>query len=140
MLPNPDHDRQRSDFIDRLRGEAEALATASGDAARSGNQIAESVLQSAAEANAELAGYIASPILEQSLSAFHESDAARREASSDLTAYLRQAGLDISDHAEFRLRDNNWCVDATVTVHVDGHNYSASGHYDSHTGFGTGVC
>jgi hypothetical protein len=98
-----------------------------------------------ADATYELLDYLNSPIIDRAIETFHGSAAERALAAKGLRKYLSDAGLESSDRVKWELHDDNWCVDAqvTVTYHDDSgdpHPITVSGHYDSDTGFGTGVC
>jgi hypothetical protein len=131
-----DHARQKTELVDRLRAQSKECAAAAKEVAG----FPARLLQDASEATGELADYLASPIVDDAISAFRDSAASRKDASLDLNVYLREAGLEISDRAKFELHDDNWCVQAVVTVLSEGHEHSFGGHYDSHDGWGFGVC
>jgi hypothetical protein len=106
---------------------------------------ARQTLKATADATYELVEYVNSPIIDRAIQTFHTSAAERALAARDLKKYLSDAGLESSDRVRWELYDNNWCVDAQVTVsyHDESggvHPVTVSGHYDSHTGFGSDVC
>jgi hypothetical protein len=131
-----DHARQKTELVDKLRDQSKECAAAAKEVAG----FPAKLLQDASDATGELAEYISSPIVDDAISAFRDSAASRKDASVDLNVYLREAGLEISDRAEFELHDDNWCVQAVVTVLSEGQEYSVGGHYDSDSGWGAGVC
>ena len=131
-----EHGRQREELVETLRAQSEECVAA----AKETSGFPARLLGDVADATAELATYISSPVVEEALVRFHDSPEARREASKDLTAYLRTAGLEVSDRASFQLRDNNWCAQLVLTVFTDGHQTAIGGHYDSNSGWGTGGC
>jgi len=132
----------KRDFIDALT----AWATELNDAAPTNTRpAARQTLKATADAAYELREYLSSPIIDRALETFHTSAAERALAARNLRKYLSDAGLVSSDRVKWELHDDNWCVDAQVTVTYhdgsgDPHSITVSGHYDSHTGFGTGVC
>jgi hypothetical protein len=101
---------------------------------------AREVLQIAFDATNELLSYLESPVLDQAIETFYSSSDERAKAAVDLNRYLADAGLDLSDRANWQLHDNNWCVDGQISYHEGRHVHSVSAHYDSHTGWGWGVC
>ena len=131
-----EHRRQGEELAERLRAQSAECAAA----AKETSDFPATLLQDVADMADELAGYISSPLVEEAIVRFHDSPEARREASKDLTAYLRAAGLEVSDRASFQLRDNNWCAQLVLTVLTEGSEISIGGHYDSDSGWGTGAC
>ena len=123
-----------------------ALATALNEAAPTNSiSAAAEMLKATADATYELLGYLNSPVIDQSIETFHTSAGERALAAKNLKKYLSDAGLESSDRVKWSLHDDNWCADAQVTVTYhdesgDAHGITISGHYDSDTGFGTGVC
>ena len=129
-------------FVDALV----AWATDLRDAAPTNTSpAAGQTLKATADAAYELLEYLNSPIVDRAIENFHTSAAERALAAKDLRKYLGAAGLESSDRVKWELHDDNWCVDAQVTVTYhdesgDPHPITVSGHYDSDTGFGSGVC
>jgi hypothetical protein len=138
-LPEP-RLQQRQDLLEHLRTQSQACTEAARRETREGNDYVASLLQTTSDVTEELIGYLGATAFAEALGGFHEDDSSRRAASADLNTYLRQAGLNISDRAEFTLFDNNWCVQAVVTAYTNGTATSIGGHYNSDTGFGTGAC
>jgi hypothetical protein len=136
MAVPSEHTRQRGELVDTLRTQSKECAAA----ARESSGFPATLLKDASEMADELAGYLSSPIVDDAISTFRESAEARKEARGDLTAYLRKAGLEVSDRAKFELRDNNWCAQLVLTVLSEGHSHSVGGHYDSGSGWGAGAC
>jgi hypothetical protein len=131
-----EHTRQKEELVDKLRAQSKECAAAASE----NSGFPSTLLQDASEVAGELADYLSSSIVDDAISAFRESASARHEASVDLTAYLREAGLEVSDRAKFELHDNNWCLQAVVSLVSEGHTTSVGGHYDSDSGWGTGAC
>jgi hypothetical protein len=142
-MPMPQiHLRQRQELLETLRGQSEAYATvaAARETRREAKYSPARLLQGVSDAIKELTGYLESPILMDALDAFHFSAAERQRARSDLNAFLREAGLAISDRVNFRLFGNDWCIEATMCVHADGTEAWVGLHYDSNLGWGSGRC
>lgn len=98
-------------------------------------------LQVAADATNELTLFLKSPVFDQVIETFHKSPSERAKAAAmDLCAYFADAGLECSPNVSCQLHDNNWCVDAQVSFNPNGETITVSAHYDSDTGFDTGVC
>lgn len=132
-----EHRRQNQQLVERLRAQSKECAAAAAEV----SGFPATLLENSSQLADELAGYLASPVLEDAIGSFRDSATARSDASVDLTDYLRKAGLEISDRAQFSLRDNNWCLGAHVSLETsDGGEIVFLGHYDSTTGWGSGSC
>lgn len=134
----PNYAENKRAFVEALEERSARL----GEAAR-GSSVpgASQWLQTAADATNELLYYLKSPVIDQVIETFHTSPSERAKAAAmDLCEYFAAAGLECSPNAKWQLHDNNWCVDGQISYHSGGEVVHLSAHYDSDTGFGSGVC
>ena len=147
MSARDNYAANKKSFVDQLTEQQSELAKG---ATTNSQPVVKQTLQFSADAVGEVLEYLNSPIVDKALETFHTSDSERARAAVDLNKYLAEAGLKFAKNVRWELHDNNWCVDLQVapriTVHLDNDVTlpvplpSVSVHYDSHDGWGHGVC
>ncbi|CCM79831.1 hypothetical protein [Rhizobium mesoamericanum] len=142
MLALENYAENKAAFINSL----EKWAGDNADGARTNANVAASqTLKATSDAAYEFVRNLRSPVLDRAIETFYTSAAERALAARDLGKYLADAGLKSSEGVTWELHDNNWCLGAQTSItYVDNsgdpHTITVSGHYDSKTGWGTGVC